>query len=114
MIRRSTVSQPVTSALRSSTTGRSICRRLNASSCAVTAAVRSAAFRMSSTSARTASGTSDRREDEIRGAEHDAHLVVGLVGHAAGQPAHRLHAVRLAEPLLGDRRSVTSMQTPVR
>ena len=40
-------------------------------------------------------------EHEGRGAEDYAHLVIGLVRHSAGEPADRLHAVRLAETLLG-------------
>ena len=59
--RRSTGSQPRMTALTSSRTGIMSCRRLNASSWAVTAAVRSAALRMYSTSVRTSAGRSWRR-----------------------------------------------------
>jgi len=39
-------------------------------------------------------------EHKVRGTEHDAHLIVGLVRYAARQPAERVHAVCLPEPLL--------------
>jgi hypothetical protein len=61
IMRRTTGSHPLITWFRSSISARSTCRRLNASNWPVTAAVRSAAFWMNSTSARTASGMSGRR-----------------------------------------------------
>ncbi len=40
-------------------------------------------------------------QDELGGSEHHRHLVVGLVGHTAGQLAHHLDPFRVADPLLG-------------
>ena len=66
----------------------------------MTAAVRSPARLIDSTSSRTCVRQVRALQDEARRAEHHAHLVVGLVRHAAGQPAHRLHLLHLAQMLL--------------
>ena len=41
-------------------------------------------------------------QQKARGAENDGHLIVDLVGDAARQTADHLHALRLAETLLGE------------
>ena len=64
-------------------------------------AVRSAAFRICSRSLRTSWRDAGMAEGEVGAAEHHGHLVVGLMGHAAGQPPHRFEPVCLLELFLG-------------
>ena len=40
-------------------------------------------------------------QDEVGEADHDGHLIVGLVRHAAGEPAEGLHPLDLTKVLLG-------------
>ncbi len=42
-----------------------------------------------------------RRQEEVAEAEDDHHHVVEVVRHAAGEPAHRFHLLRLAHLLFG-------------
>ena len=77
--------------------GARICRRLKASSCRVSCAARSAALRISSISSRAVSTRARSREREIGVAEDGAEQVVEVVGDAAGEPADRLHLLRLAQ-----------------
>ena len=74
--------------------------RLNASSCLVSPAARSAARWISSTSARRSSLVGSASEQELGAAQDDGQQVVEVVGDAARQLADGVHLLRLPELLL--------------
>ena len=77
-----------------------ICRRLNASSCWVTSAARSAALRISSMSCRRGSPLVEAPDEQLRVAQDRRELVVEIVGDAAGEPADGVELLRFAQLLL--------------
>ena len=93
------MSMSATTAFRSSTRGCSTCRRLNASSWPVSAAARAAAFRISSAWRRSAVVV-EPVDQELAVADDHRQQVVEVVRDAAGEPADRLHLLRLAQLLL--------------
>ena len=89
-----------TISLRSSATGCSTCLRLNASNWRVSEAARSAACRISSTSAGHRRILLHAVRHQLGVAANRGQQVVEVVGDAAGQPADRLHLLRLAQLIL--------------
>ena len=98
--RRSIFSICMTRSLTWTVRGSSGCRRLKASNWWVSAPPRSAERRISSSAVRWARLQIAAGEQHVAVAGDDGEQVVEIVGHAAGQPAHRLHLLRLAELLL--------------
>ena len=92
---------PAITAFRSSTRGSRTCRRLKASSWRVSAAARSPACRISSTCSRAAGRLSGScASEQLAVAGDRRQQVVEVVRDAAGEPADRLHLLRLPELLL--------------
>ena len=90
-----------TTALRSSTRGARTCLRLKASSCRVSAGRPLAGLAGSPRPARAPGRPRGRpAQQQLAVAVDDGQQVVEVVGHAAGQPADRLHLLRLPELLL--------------
>ena len=75
-------------------------RRLNASSCRVSAAPRSAAFRISSASIRDGWPSGYCSRQELACADDGGQDVVEVVSDAARQPADRFHLLRLSQLFL--------------
>ena len=97
--RRSSFSSCCTSVLMSTTCGCSICRRLNASSCRVSAAARSPG-RLNLQQIRAQRILlRDLVEHQVAVAENRGQQVVEVVRDAAGELADRLHLLRLAQLL---------------
>ena len=89
-----------TRALRSTTWGSRTCLRLKARSWRTRRAARSAAPMTCCTFRRRGSSPARLAPEQLPVA-HDHHeQVVEVVGDAAGEPAHRLHLLRLAELVL--------------
>ena len=89
-----------TTVLSDRTGGDSTCLRLNASSCWVRPAARSAAAEIASALRRSSVPVRQRLEQAAGLTADDHQQVVEVVGDAAGQPADRLHLLRLTELLL--------------
>ena len=100
------MSMSPTVAFRSRIRGCSTCLRLNASSWPVSAAARSDA-RLISSAYRRSFASDGAADQELAVAGDRREQVVEVVGDAAGEPADRLHLLRLAELRLDARDSVT-------
>ena len=99
-----------TTLFRSSTAAASTCWRLKASSCRVSAArALGGLLDLLDDRARSGSSARARSSEQLAVAEDDGEQVVEVVRDAAGEPADRLHLLRLAELLLEPFRSVTSV-----
>src|ERR1035437_5378027 len=106
-MRRSTIDdRPLTTSPISRISGTSVCLRLKARSCRVSAAARLPAPRTSCAAPRDSRRPRARGarleplEEDVAVAEYDREKVVEVVGHAARQAADRLHLLRLPELLL--------------
>ncbi len=91
---------PSTTPLRLSTSRATTRWRPKPSSWRVRCIARSAALRISSASPRRGSSCVERADQEVAEAHDDHHHVVEVVGHAAREPPHRLHLLRLPDLLL--------------
>ncbi len=90
----------VTESVSENTRGWSCCLRLNASSCRVTDSARSAARRISTTSAQATWSSPSAREGKLRVADDGGQRVVQVVRHAACETADRFELLRLPKLLL--------------